>query len=328
MDAIKTLLLINESPDGILLVDRKGDVQFVNPAAEKILGRKAAELLGESFGHPVADRTEINFSSGGQLRAAEMCVTEINWEGEPMHLVSLRDISERKQMEQELGKTAQELDAYNHTIAHGLKNPLASVLGFSGLIKQQFGGDTSPDLQHYLEQIEESVHDMTAMIDNLLYLARLRDSQQVFEPVDVAIVVKKALRRFERQIQKQHIRVTIAANLPAALGHETWLEEVFANFISNAIKYMGRNNPDPQIHIEGSQNDGMSRYWIRDTGIGITPENQATIFEKFTRVENSIEGTGLGLSIVSRIIAKLGGEVGVESESGKGSTFWFTLPSP
>ncbi len=315
-------------------MDMKGCVQFVNPAAEKIMGQKAAELLGENFGYPV-DQTEISLLSAGHLRTAEMRVVDIEWEGEPMHLVSLRDISERKQMEQELRKTAQELaarnqelDAYNHTIAHGLKNPLASVLGFSSLIKQQFGGDTSADLQHYLEQIEESVHDMTAMINSLLYLAQLRDTRPVLEPVDVTIVVKKALRRFERQIQKQRIRVTMAANLPAALGHETWLEEVFANFIGNAIKYMGRNNPDPQIYIGGSKNDNMIRYWVRDTGIGITLENQANIFEKFTRVEKSVEGTGLGLSIVRRIIAKLGGEVGVESESGKGSTFWFTLPAP
>lgn len=328
--------LINANLDGILLVDMKGHVRFVNPAAEQIMGRPASALLGEHFDHPLTgqDRTEINILSAGHPRTVEMRVVNLEWEHEPMHLVTLHDITDRKQIEQELRKTAdelasrnQELDAFNHTIAHGLKNPLASVLGFSSLIRQQFGGSMPPDVLYCLDQIDESVNDMTAMIDNLLYLAQLRDARQVLEPVDVQIVVKKALRRFERQIQRQHITITIAPNLPAALGHETWLEEVFANFISNAIKYMGKNNPDPQIRIGGTKNNGMIRYWVQDTGIGINPENQANIFEKFARIEKSVEGTGLGLSITRRIINKLGGEVGVDSEPGKGSTFWFTLPN-
>ncbi|MBZ0306252.1 MAG: HAMP domain-containing histidine kinase, partial [Anaerolineae bacterium] len=236
--------------------------------------------------------------------------------------------SEHRQLEQQLRKTVEELETFNHTVAHELKNPLASVLGFSGLIKQQFVRQSTSDLQYYVEQIEESVHDMTGMITNLLYLAQIQDTNHAFEPIDVTLVVKKALRRFERQIEKQHITVTVAADLPAALGHETWLEEVFANFISNAIKYMGSDNPVPEIHIGGSKNDDMLRYWVQDTGIGITPEDQAAIFEKYARVEKSVEGIGLGLPIVRHIITRLGGNVGVESEPGKGSTFWFTLPTP
>lgn len=317
-------VLINQNSDGILLVDFEEVVHFVNPSAEQILGKQASQLIGEKFGYRVGgeDRTEIEIEN----RTAEMRVVNIQWEGEPMYLVSLRDITERKHIEQELLASNRELDAYSHTIAHGLKNPLAVVIGFSSLIKQQYHDQVPADVLTFIQRIDESVHDMTNMIDNLLYLAKLRDARHELEPIEVNIVVKKALRRYESQLQ--HITVSVEPHLPIAMGQETWLEEVFGNFIHNAIKYSGSNNPDPQISIGGEQKDGMVRYWVQDNGIGIAPENQADLFEKFTRHHKAVEGTGLGLSIVRRIITKLGGEVGVESELDKGSTFWFTLPLP
>jgi signal transduction histidine kinase len=112
------------------------------------------------------------------------------------------------------------------------------------------------------------------------------------------------------------------------MGHTQWIEEVFANLISNAIKYMGKDNPVPSITITGFQIHNLVRYEVRDTGVGISPKDQAHLFEMFTRLHTvEADGLGLGLSIVRRIISKLNGQLGVESERGKGSAFWFTIPA-
>jgi len=121
-----------------------------------------------------------------------------------------------------------------------------------------------------------------------------------------------------------------------ALGYMPWVEEIWVNYLSNAIKYGGRPprlelgadplpNPPPQAG-EGL-GGGMIRFWVRDHGAGLTPEDQARLFTPFTRLDQvRVKGHGLGLSIVRRIVEKLGGQVGVESQVGQGSTFSFTLP--
>ncbi len=110
-----------------------------------------------------------------------------------------------------------------------------------------------------------------------------------------------------------------------ALGYGPWVEEVWANYLSNAIQYGGR---PPRVELGATeQADGMVRFWVRDNGPGLTPEEQARLFTPFTRLDQvRAKGHGLGLSIVRRIVEKLGGQVGVESEVGRGSVFTFTLP--
>jgi signal transduction histidine kinase len=109
------------------------------------------------------------------------------------------------------------------------------------------------------------------------------------------------------------------------LGYGPWVEEVWANYVSNAIKYGGT---PPRVEVGAtSLPDGMVRFWVRDNGPGIAPENQARLFAEFERLQTKAEGHGLGLSIVKRIVQRLGGQVGVESQAGQGSTFSFTLPS-
>lgn len=116
-------------------------------------------------------------------------------------------------------------------------------------------------------------------------------------------------------------------DFPTVLGNAAWLEEVFANLVDNAIKYIGEQNPEPRIVIRGQQEGTHARYEVSDNGRGIQPEDLPKLFEMFTRFHNrEAKGSGLGLSIVRRIIGRLGGEIGVESEPGAGSAFWFTLP--
>jgi signal transduction histidine kinase len=167
------------------------------------------------------------------------------------------------------------------------------------------------------------------MIGQLLWMARLRDPATTVNKINVAQTIKAALARFRDQIERRQIVIKLDESFPEAMGHAPWIEEVFANLIGNAIKYMGENNPDPRIEITADHQGIEVCYKVKDHGIGITPQNQHELFKPFTRLGDlPQEGSGLGLSIVKRIVTNLNGRVGLEySAPGEGSTFWFTLPA-
>jgi signal transduction histidine kinase len=110
------------------------------------------------------------------------------------------------------------------------------------------------------------------------------------------------------------------------MGYGPWIEEVFANLISNAIKYIGKDNPEPRIIVRGSRVGSIVRYEVKDNGLGISEKDQERLFEMFSRFHTGeASGLGLGMSIVQRIVDRLNGQLGVESALGKGSSFWFAL---
>ncbi len=237
-------------------------------------------------------------------------------------------VAELKATREELRMRVEELDAYGHTIAHDLKSPLNNIMLRAQLFEMRFGADVAPEALGMIAGIEQSGHLMVRMIDQLLLLAKLRSVDEQWVTVKTRATVNAALQRFTHQLEDKAIHVEIAADLPDALGQPQWIEEVFANLISNAIKYMGAK-PQPTITISGQTQADHVRFEVRDTGIGIKPEAQGRLFEMFARVHDApgIEGLGLGLSIVQRIIKKLRGAIGVQSVYGEGTTFWFTLPA-
>ena len=228
---------------------------------------------------------------------------------------------------QELEARNRELDAYSHTIAHDLKTPLNVVIGYTELVFTRGRDHNLPDdFSNYLGRIKASALKMTQMINQLLYLANLRDASEAMMLVDMNAVVDEVLPRFENQLEEKNIEMDVQVDMPSALGHVAWLEEVFANLIGNAIRYMGDDEPR-RIRILGETQADKVCYQVADTGIGIPSEAQERLFEMFTRFhDNATDGTGLGLSIVKRIVTKMNGTLGVESEAGQGSTFWFALP--
>lgn len=251
-----------------------------------------------------------------------------------LHLASAirnaRIVADLKATREELRLRLEELDAYGHTIAHDLKSPLTNVLLRAQLIKMSFPDHTLPDqAAHMLDSIEQSTKVMARMIDQLLLLARLRHDEVAFVPVDAHHMAESALQRFSHQIEAKPVQVTVMPDMPTAFGQPQWVEEIFANLISNAIKYMGAKNAAPAISIGGHPQGRFVRYEVRDNGIGIRPEDRDKLFRMFSRASApaGVEGIGLGLSIAHRIIRKLHGEIGVDSEYGAGSCFWFTLPA-
>jgi len=229
--------------------------------------------------------------------------------------------------EQTLDLQAQneDLNAFSYSVAHDLKNPIFNIIGYSDLLKDE----TLPTDQRttFVDVIARSADKASNIVDELLLLAMIRNVEVELSPLDMSLVLAEAQKRLAYMIDEYKPEIILPASWPPILGHAAWLEEVWVNYLSNAMKYGGR---PPRIEVGATPlPNGQIRFWVCDNGSGILPDQQAQLFKVFTRLNQvNVEGHGLGLSIVRRIVNKLGGEVGVESQFGQGSTFSFTLPAP
>jgi signal transduction histidine kinase len=225
----------------------------------------------------------------------------------------------------ELQKQNEELDSFAHTVAHDLKNPISTIVGYAYLLQRKYSHVIDDEGQRYLDLIERRSQKMSNIINELLLLARVRKAEVKIRPLDMGSVVGEVLQRLAPMIEEYEAEVVLPDNWLASKGYASWVEEVWVNYLSNAIKYGGR---PPQVVLGAEDTgNGVIHYWVRDNGPGLTQEAQERLFTPFERLDQvSLEGHGLGLSIVQRIISKLEGQVGLTSQAGEGSTFWFALP--
>ncbi len=229
----------------------------------------------------------------------------------------------QKSLQQEIA----ELDSFAHTVAHDLKNPLCNIIGYADLLSESIkAGDKMPEKNLlFVMQIVKGAQKMDSIIKSLLLLAGVRKQKVEFKSLDMANIILEIQHRLAAMIQKYQAEIILPDSWPTVRGYGPWVEEIWANYISNAIKYGGR---PPRLEVGATaQDDGAVRCWVRDNGSGLSPEEQVRLFTPFERLgQVQLEGHGLGLSIAIRIAEKLGGRVGVESELGQGSVFWFILP--
>ena len=228
----------------------------------------------------------------------------------------------------ELQARTDELDAFAHTVAHDLKSPLALIIGYAELLDQEGQTFCETELRSAQHAIALTARKMNAIIDALLLLAGVRQAAVELAPLDMAQIFAEAQQRLAHMIQEHRAEIVIPAVWPTAYGYAPWVEEVWVNYLSNAIKYGGQ---PPHIRLGADlEAAGQVRFWVSDQGPGITASARTGLFTPFTRLHRAnISGYGLGLSIVRHIVEKLGGRVGVESAevAGQGSTFFFTLPA-
>lgn len=244
-----------------------------------------------------------------------------------------QDITDRKRVEEMMRKQAEqlqsrneELDAFAHTVAHNLKNPIASMMGTASLTLTYYDRMTDEERKDNLAAIIEGAYKARAIIDSILLLAGVnRKSTVEIGPIDMREVILSVCDRLQPMIQETNATVIIPEALPGAIGYAPWVEEVWANYLSNALKYGGT---PPVVEFGADEPDeGQVRYWIADNGPGLTEEEREQVFTPFIRLNQvKVEGHGLGLSVVHRIVQRLGGTVGVDSVEGQGARFWFTLP--
>jgi two-component system, sensor histidine kinase and response regulator len=251
---------------------------------------------------------------------------------------NIRDVTARQQAEAalsqsltELRERNEELDAFAQMVAHDLKNPVHLIMGSAELTVNYYARMSDDERLRSLQVIELTAEKMGKIITELLLLAELHKSEVEARPLDMVSIVAESVGRLTADIKGTQAEIIWPdpPGWPMALGYGPWVEEVWVNYLSNALKYGGTSLAVPRIELGATPHaDGMVCYWVRDHGPGITPETQSRLFAPFTHV-NQVRprGHGLGLSIARRIVEKLGGQVGLTSQLGEGTTFSFTLPA-
>lgn len=248
-------------------------------------------------------------------------------------MLTQREILRRKQAEEQLRQYArqlearnEELDAFAHTVAHDLRGLVSLIIGYAEMLEWNLSAFSTEQLREHLRSIARSGHKMAEILEALLLLATVRSQEVEVQSLDMARVVDEALSRLREQVEQTGAEIIRPEVWPVALGYAPWIEEVWYNYISNALKYGGQ---PPRVELGADfppDFPGMVRFWVQDNGPGLTPQEQEHLFTPFTRLTSTGPGMGLGLSIVKRVVEKLGGQVSVESEPGRGSRFAFTLP--
>ncbi|MBN1579396.1 MAG: hybrid sensor histidine kinase/response regulator [Anaerolineae bacterium] len=234
-----------------------------------------------------------------------------------------------RNLQKNLQDQVAELDAFAHTVAHDLKNPLGIVVGYSEMLEAYYKEIEPEQARQHLHLIAQAGRKASNIIDELLLLANVRQTETMdMEALNMGEIVTSAQQCLSDMIAASRAKISIPDEWPIAIGYGPWVEEIWVNYISNAIKYGGKP-PSVQLGAKAFTSGGVPsiRFWVRDNGPGLDKKEQVLLFAQFTRLHRTrADGHGLGLSIVRRIAERLNGEVGVKSQAGQGSVFWFTLP--
>lgn len=359
--------VVEQSYDGIVLVDEQGKIVEWNRGQVAITGRREKEVLGlpiweVQFESVPRERRSpelyenirasiLRFLERGQVTSAPMEEEIERPDGQRRVIQSVifpietdngfmlgaitRDVTESREAAARLRQYAKDLearnadlDAFAHTVAHDLKNPLSSLIGYADLLTRNFERLSPADLRVAVQSIEQLGFKMNSIVEGLMILSGLRATRIELHPLNMGDIVQEACDRLSEMIDRHGVEVILPESWPEAWGYPSWVEEIWVNYISNAIKYGGS---PPRVELGATvEEDGWVRFWVRDNGAGISPAARDRLFIPFERLgQTHVEGHGLGLSIVRRIVEKLGGEVSLESDPDtcQGSTFGFTLPA-
>lgn len=317
--------------DGVLILDQEGRIQLSNRAMEvafdlpgrAVRGKLVSEVIDNPDVNSLLKRAsdlplkyhEINFDDGRIYNAQ---YTPIGGFGS---VITMQDISYLKQLDRMKNE-------FVHTISHDLRSPLTSVLGYSELIKRI--GSLNDQQVEFLDRIRSSVESITALVNDLLDLGRLEagfDTRR--EVVHLDNILKFALDTMEGQfkINEQNLQLEIGPDIPKMRGNPIRLRQLLDNLLSNAVKYSPKGS---KISVSLQSEDNQIIFSVTDNGSGIPQSEQVRIFEKFYRASNvpdQVGGSGLGLAIVKSIVDSHQGRTWVESNMGKGSTFYVVLPA-
>lgn len=280
----------------------------------------------------------------GRIIAVEISSHSLYYAGRPARLVLAVDVTERLAVEEQVRalnqvleqrvqeRTAQleasnkELEAFAYSVSHDLRAPLRAIDGFSRILLQEYDSRLDDEGKRLLGIIRSNTRKMDHLITDLLALSRVTRSQIHYAPIDMKTLAHSIYHEIAGPEVLAKFTLTVE-DLPAAEGDPTLIRQVWTNLISNAVKYTLPKDQG-EIHISGSEKDGLCTYAVQDNGVGFNPRYIDKLFGLFQRLhkESDFEGTGVGLAIVQRIVHRHGGQVWAEGQVDQGATFYFTLP--
>ncbi len=328
--------IINTTTDAMVIVDSADIVRFVNRAAEALLGHKTEELVGETFGFPIeaGETTELDIKRrDGEAAIAEMRTVEIEWGGQAAHLASLRDITERKQLEEKRLMMEQQLQLAGRLavvgemaagIAHELNNPLTAIQMYAQILNGH--EDLDKTIRSDVGTILHEAQRATKITSNLLSFARMYSPEKQLIATNEVVVSILELHTYRMRVNNIDIIIELDPNLPSTMADFHQIQQVFANIITNAEQAMTETNHGGKLTIRTQQTDDLIQISFVDTGPGIPDENLKRIFDPFFTTKEVGKGTGLGLSICYGIIEDHQGHIYARNNPDVGATFVVELP--
>jgi PAS domain S-box-containing protein len=348
------------SLDMLCISAADGYFKRLSPAFTRTLGWSVDELLARPFFdfiHPddlAATQAEVDrqvqagetvFDFENRFRHKDGGWRWLSWKSAPQPdgrmYATARDVTARKDAEEralrlnrelavrqsELQAANRELEAFSYSVSHDLRAPLRHIDGYARMLEEDAGDALAPEPRRYLRTITDSARRMGALIDDLLAFSRLGRKPLARQRVDMAALIERVLAELPAAAREPGL--VEVGELPPADGDPALLQQVWANLLSNALKYSAPRGAGARIRIGGYYDDADTRYWVRDNGVGFDMRYADKLFGVFQRLHgpDEFEGTGVGLAIVQRIVARHGGAVAASSMPGDGACFEFRLPT-
>ena len=347
--------IVETAAEGIIVIDEQGIVDRFNPAAERIFGYIEADVIGKNVSMlmPAPYREEhdgylarylktgekkiigigrelAGMRNGGETFPMDIAVSEVRLSDRRMFTGIVRDITERKRVEErqtclmhELESANEELRNFAYVVSHDLKAPLRAIGSLADWVVTDYADKFDDEGKAHMQMLLSRVRRMDGLIDGILQYSRVGRVKEVSVAVNLGQLVPEVIDLLS---PPANIVITVDNPLPTVMGERTRLQQVFQNLLSNAIKYMDK--PEGRIRIGCVAAGKKWKFSVADNGPGIEERHFERIFQLFQTLapRDRVESTGVGLSLVKKIIELYGGEAWVESKLGEGSTFFFTLP--
>jgi PAS domain S-box-containing protein len=347
LDGLKAIL--DSSPDGVVVVGRNRLIAYVNPAAEQLLDHPQAEVVGKPVDNYVHCCESLDQISNAlrpehpvrgqdlQLRRRDGTVICVSVsasllrlrDGTDMGAVAyLRDVTERRRTQDDLARSNAQLEHYVDAVSHDLRSPLVSLLGFSRLLREDYGARIDEKGRHFLDRIEQAGRTMENLIHDLLELSRIGRTEAAKSLIDPRSVLAPLYAEVKPRLDRQGTSLELPENPPLLMCNRTRLYQLFSNLVGNALDHMG-SGEQPAIRVEVRSLQDGHQITVSDNGKGIDPTHHDRIFEIFQSLgprKDGRRGTGIGLAIVKKIAETHGGRVWVDSRPDQGASFHLTLP--
>jgi PAS domain S-box-containing protein len=341
--------LIDHANAPIIVWDTELKITRFNHAFEHLTGYKSSDVLGKRLeilfpeDSRIGSMVQIDRTSAGEhwesveipIRRIDGTARTVLWNSATLFahgtsqvvatIAQGQDITERKLAEENLKRSNAELQQFAYVASHDLQEPLRMVVNYLSLLDLKYKGQLDEKARSYIAYAVEGGTWMRTLIDDLLSYSRVESQGRPFTPVDMNEIMTKTVDTFAKSIEDAGAEITWTT-LPTIIGDETQMLQVMHNLISNAIKFHG--SEPSKIQVACSQGSNENVFSIKDNGIGLNMAYSEQIFQMFQRLhtKNEYPGTGVGLPIAKKIIERHGGRIWVESEEGKGATFFFSIP--